>query len=148
MDRQKQARSNEQSSSAASPASSGSNLPKFEVSQVSEEPSPTSQQGSSAVNNNSKGRPAGANGGGDDGGIMVVKNMNTTDGEADVASPFIVSLPSEEGRSEGCDYFICLSLVLFFIACLKFIFVFSFLCLLIPNLLTLTASLAFFREIC
>lgn len=82
-----QPHSESQASSAASPPSSGGrNLPKFEVSAVSE--------------NDMKEESNNDNGGGgldDDGGVIVIRSIEDADTSA--VSPFIVSLPSEEGFS-------------------------------------------------
>lgn len=80
-----QPHSESQASSAASPPSSGGrNLPKFEVSAVSE-----NDMKEESNNDN------GAGGLDDDGGVIVIRSIEDADTSA--VSPFIVSLPSEEG---------------------------------------------------
>ena len=77
-----QIQTDSQASSATSPSSSGGrNLPKFEVSAVNEA--------------NMKEEPNEAEDGFESGGIIVIKSIEDADTSA--VSPFIVSLPSEEG---------------------------------------------------
>lgn len=80
--------SHSQASSVASPPSSGSrNLPKFEVSAVQEGNGMKELEGSQNNSNNATED--------DGGGVIVIKNIEDADTSA--VSPFIVSLPSEEG---------------------------------------------------
>ena len=80
-------RSNSQASSGQSPPSSGGrNLPKFEVSAVNE------NDMKEESNNGAYGHE---DTGLDSGGVIVIKSIEDADTSA--VSPFIVSLPSEEG---------------------------------------------------
>lgn len=86
-----QARTDSQASSVASPPSSGSrNLPKFEVSAVQEGPD---MKEDNSNNGGACGSEDTALDGG--GGVIVIKSIEDADTSA--VSPFIVSLPSEEG---------------------------------------------------
>lgn len=84
-----QVRTDSQASSVASPPSSGGrSLPKFEVSAVQESPGMKDD-------NSNNGAACTTDDDGAGGGVIVIKSIEDADTSA--VSPFIVSLPSEEG---------------------------------------------------
>ena len=103
-----QVRNDSQASSGASPPSSGGrNLPKFEVSVVNENDMKEESNNGGACGTDDTGL--------DSGGVIVIKSIEDADTSA--VSPFIVSLPSEEGATlelllahTFSNYACCLSL--------------------------------------